>query len=277
MPMPMPIPDHVAPSRARSGASAAVARILCLLMTGACATPTLQRNGPDGGADATAAPESQAVEAVIRGYLDAYAAQDPERVRRLVTEDFVVIENGYPLSLDRAIEGMDPRRPLPMRYRLENLRIEMDGDLAVYRFDLGWFADGEQVDWGLETGHARRIAGEWKLAQNHMTFLPARGHLPVATLRAYEGDYRGLDFQGGEDLIRLYVDDGRLLMTRPDGRPLIGGILRLGMIPDPAGGFFVEVLNGRVEFEGARPGEVSGLTYIPPSGAAPAVSVAAAL
>lgn len=99
-------------------------------------------------------------------------------------------------------------------------------------------------------------------AQNHMTFLPARGDLPVAaTLGAYEGDYRGLDFQGGEDLIRLYLDDGRLFMTRPNGRPLIGGILPLGMLRDPAGGFFVEVLNGRVEFEARPTSEVSGLTY----------------
>jgi ketosteroid isomerase-like protein len=220
-------------------------------------------------AERAADPDRQVVEAVIRGYLDAFAAQDPELIRGLVTDDFVVIENGYPIPLDRATEGMDPGRPLPAQYRLEKLQIEVDGDLAVYRFDLGWFTDGQQVDWGLETGHARRLQGEWKLARNHMTFLPAREDLPVGTLGAYEGDYRGLDFQGGADLIRLYSDDGRLFMTRPSGRPLVGGILRLEMLSDPAGGFFVEVLNGRVEFERDPRGEVSGLTYVPPPGQHP--------
>lgn len=46
-------------------------------------------------AEKAAAPARAAVETAIRDYLDAFAAQDPELVRGLVTEGFVVIENGY--------------------------------------------------------------------------------------------------------------------------------------------------------------------------------------
>lgn len=74
-------------------------------------------------AEKAAAPARAAVETAIRDYLDAFAAQDPELVRGLVTEGFVVIENGYPISLDRATI---PSRPGSSRMRYDSRLLPVD-------------------------------------------------------------------------------------------------------------------------------------------------------
>jgi parallel beta-helix repeat protein len=209
-------------------------------------------------------PEHDSVELAIRGYLDAYAAMDPAILRARTTGDFLLIENGYTANLDRIVEGMDPTGPLPFtHYVLQDLEIEVADDIAVYRLAVDWYRGEYRIDGGIGTGHLRRTGDGWKLARDHMTLLPGRGRV-AAALHEYVGEYRGLDTTGADDLLRLDVDDNRLFMTRPDGRPLFGGIRRLELIPDAEDTFHLEFWGALVEFERGDGGAVATLTYLPP-------------
>jgi proline iminopeptidase len=205
------------------------------------------------------------VELAIRGYLDAYAAMDPALFRAWTTDDFLLIENGYTAGFDRVVEGMDPGGPLPFtHYVLEDLEIEIADDMAVYRLTVDWYRGEFRIDGGIGTGHLRRTGDGWKLARDHMTLLPGRSGV-AAALGEYAGEYRGLDTTGSVDLLRVEIDTGRLFMTRPDGRPLFGGIRRLELIPDAEDTFHLEFWGALVEFERGEGGAVATLVYLPPS------------
>jgi proline iminopeptidase len=209
--------------------------------------------------------DAQAVESAIRGYLDAYAAMDPDFLRAWTTDDFLLIENGYTAGFDRVVEGMDPSGALPFtHYMLQDLEIEAAGEIAVYRLIVDWYRGEARADGGIGTGHLRRVDGLWKLARDHMTLLPGRRSVPTETLREYAGEYRGLDAAGGDDRLHLAVDGDRLVMTRPDGRTLFGGIRRLEVIPEPGTGFHLEFWGGLVEFERGDGGAIETLVYVPP-------------
>jgi proline iminopeptidase len=204
-------------------------------------------------------------ESAIRGYLDAYAAMDPDLLRAWTTDDFLLVENGYTAGFARLVEGMDPTGALPFtHYVLQDLEIEVAGEIAVYRMVVDWFRGEHRVDGGIGTGHLRQTDAGWKLARDHMTLLPARRPVTAEALREYAGEYRGLDATGGDDWLRLEVDGERLFMTRTDGRPLFGGIRRLELIPDIMEGFHLEFWGGLVEFERVDGGTVKTLVYVPP-------------
>jgi proline iminopeptidase len=204
------------------------------------------------------------VELAIRGYLDAYAAMDPALFRAWTTDDFLLIENGYTAGFDRVVEGMDPGGPLPFtHYVLQDLEVETADDIAVYRLAVDWYRGELRIDGGIGTGHLRRTGDGWKLARDHMTLLPGRSRV-AAALGEYAGEYRGLDTTGADDLLRLELDEGRLFMTRPDGRPLFGGIRRLELIPDAEDSFHLEFWGALVEFERGNGGAVATLVYLPP-------------
>jgi proline iminopeptidase len=230
-----------------------------------------EAEAPGSGAVAageTALDESvdvQAVESAIRGYLDAYAAMDPALLRARTTEDFHIIENGYTAGVDRVVEGMDPAGALPFtHYVLQDLEIEVAGAIAVYRLVVDWYRGEARADGGIGTGHLRRSGDGWKLARDHMTLLPGRRPVAAAALREYAGEYRGLDAAGGDDRLHLEVDGDRLFMTRPDGRPLFGGIRRLEVIPESGEGFHLEFWGGLVQFERRDGDEIETLVYVPP-------------
>jgi hypothetical protein len=194
------------------------------------------------------------VESAIRGYLDAYAAMDSDLLRAWTTDDFLLIENGYTAGFDRLVEGMHPAGALPYtHYVLQDLEIEVAGELAVYRLIVDWYRGEARADGGIGTGHLRRAGDGWKLARDHMTLLPGRRSVAAETLREYTGEYRGLDAAGGD----------RLLMTRPDGRPLFGGIRRLELIPELGEGFHLEFWGGLIDFESGDGDEVETLVYVP--------------
>jgi parallel beta-helix repeat protein len=198
--------------------------------------------------------EANAVESAIRGYLDAYAAVDSDLLRAWTTDDFLLIENGYTAGFDRLVEGMHPAGALPYtHYVLQDLEIEVAGELAVYRLIVDWYRGEARADGGIGTGHLRRAGDGWKLARDHMTLLPGRRSVAAETLREYTGEYRGLDAAGGD----------RLLMTRPDGRPLFGGIRKLELIPELWEGFHLEFWGGLIDFERGDGEEVETLVYVP--------------
>jgi proline iminopeptidase len=205
------------------------------------------------------------VESAIRGYFDAYAAMDPALLRAWTTDDFLVIENGYTAGLDRIVEGMNPAGALPFtHYVLRELDIEVAGEIAVYRLVVDWYRGEARADGGIGTGHLRRAGDGWKLARDPMTLLPGRRRVAAETLREYAGEYRGLDAAGGDDRLHLVVDGERLFMTRPDGRPLFGGLRRLELIPESGEGFHLEFWGGLVGFERGDGGEIETLVYVPP-------------
>jgi ketosteroid isomerase-like protein len=212
---------------------------------------------------------ARTVESALRDYLDAYVAQDRDRLRARITDDFVVIENGYPFHFDRFTETWDTGRPLELNYRLHDLGIEVSGQTAHYRFELGWYAGDERVFWGMETGYARLIDGAWRAALHHLTILPVRGALDLSRARDYVGDYRRVLDDGAVDILRLYLDGDRLFMMRPSGEPLYASIGRFELFPDPAGNFILELLNGLIEFERGQAGHVQAFVYTPPLGAHP--------
>jgi proline iminopeptidase len=222
---------------------------------------------PEGGTTAFGPKSIGAtapVELAIRGYLDAYAAMDPALLRAWTTDDFLLIENGYTAGFDRLVEGMDPGGPLPFtHYVLQDLQVEVADDIAVYRLVVDWYRGEYRIDGGIGTGHLRRTADGWRLARDHMTLIPGRSRI-AAALQEYVGEYRGLDTTGAVDLLRLEIDDNRLFMTRPDGRPLFGGIRRLELIPDAEDTFHVEFWGALVEFERGNGGAVATLVYLPP-------------
>jgi proline iminopeptidase len=206
----------------------------------------------------------QAVELAIRGYLDAYAAMNPALLRAWTTDDFLLIENGYTANLDRMVEGMDPAGTLPFtHYILQDLEIEVAHEIAVYRLAVEWYRGEFRMDGGIGTGHLRHTADGWKLARDHMTLLPDRSHV-AAALQEYVGEYRGLDTSGADDVLRLEVDDNRLFMMRPDGRPLFGAMRRLELFPNAEDTFHLEFWGALVEFERGDEGVVATLVYLPP-------------
>ena len=205
------------------------------------------------------------LEEAIRAYLDDFAAQDPEAWREHITHDFLLIENGYPLEPERFTEAWDPATPWGQTYRLHDLRIDVHGRVAVYGFELGWYKGDERVSWGVETGHARLVEGEWRLARNHMTWLPPRGTASRDDLRDYVGEYVGPDFQGGEYRLILFVEDDELYMRRPGGEPVAASVGRVRLIPGPAEDqFFAEFVNGEMRFRRDREGRVTGYLYLFP-------------
>lgn len=133
--------------------------------------------------------------------------------------------------------------------------------VALYRFDLGWYEGDERVSWGVETGHARLVDDQWRLALNHMTWLPPRAEIEPQKLTDYVGEYRGTDWQGREDRLVLTMEDDRLYFRRPGGGPVAMSVGQVEVIPGPAGIFVAEFVNGRIRFERDEAGDVTGFLY----------------
>ena len=203
----------------------------------------------------------KSVEATLRGYLDAYAAQDREVWREYVTDDFLLIENGYPVGIDRFTAAWDPQRPRNQTYELHDLDIEVIGEVALYRFGLGWYEQGERFFWGIESGHARLVGGQWRVVQHHMTWLPPRRQIEPALLLGYVGEYRGVDHQGREDRLVLFREDDLLYMRRPDGRPVAASVGQVKILPSFDDVFFAEFVNGMLRFEHDEDGSVQGFVF----------------
>lgn len=219
-----------------------------------------QERVPPPEAARTAADE---VEAVLRGYLDAYAAQDPVAWRDRVVEDFLLIENGYLLEQDRFTSAWDPDRPTGLTYRLHDLDIEVVGEVAVYHFELGWYEQGQRRFWGVESGHAKLVGERWRIARHHMTWLPPREDIDPRVLEELVGEYRGVDAQGNEDQLVLQLEDGSLYMSRPDDTPVTAGVGRIEVIPSFDDVFFAEIVNGMMRFERDDTGDMVGFVFTP--------------
>jgi len=87
---------------------------------------------------ATDGPQVKQARPALYAYFDAYVAQDRDALRRLTTDDFELIENGYPMDLARFTETMDAKKPATGTYALDDLRIEVVGDIAVFRYRVSW-------------------------------------------------------------------------------------------------------------------------------------------
>ena len=141
---------------------------------------------PRAAADALQAQEARRV---LYAYFNAYVAQDRDSLRRLTTDDFELIENGYPIDFARFTETMDVKKPGTEKFAFDDLEIEVVGDIALFRYRLSWREGDKTTFSGIETGIARRLQGRWLLARFHDTWLARRASITPDQLADYAGTY----------------------------------------------------------------------------------------
>src|SRR5262245_61713464 len=162
---------------------------------------------------ASANGEEEAARRALHLYFDTFVAQDRAGLRQLTTNDFMLIENGYPINFDRLTETWDVNQPWTWKYTFENLAVTIAGDIALFQYDLRW-REGEQTTFsGIETGFARRENGHWRLARFHGTWL-ARRNAPGDVLPDYVGTYGRI--QTG---YHIAIEQSALYAERIDRKP----------------------------------------------------------
>lgn len=170
--------------------------------------------------------ETKQVEQYLRAYFDALVARDLEAARSLTTDDFVLIENGYPMDLERLTETWDPNKPGLADYRFKDLQVEVVDSLAYFRYGLSWLERGGQIASLIETGIARRRGDLWQFAQFHSSWLPIRVAMEAADLAEYTGRYVDATWD-----IRVYAEGDKLFYERSDGGSFVAGVRQAELIP----------------------------------------------
>jgi ketosteroid isomerase-like protein len=124
------------------------------------------------GAQSAPASGVASVENAIRAYYAIWEAREDARYRTLVTEDYILLENGKPMTLDEDVMMM-PEQGSQRTDRFDFRATRIVGDAAYAH----WFLDSTMVDkkgvrterrW-LESGVLRRSGGAWKVALLHST------------------------------------------------------------------------------------------------------------
>ena len=207
------------------------------------------------------AGETEQFEQYLRAYFDALVARDREAARSLTTDDFVLIENGYPMDLERLTETWDPSKPGLADYRFEDLQVEVVDSIAYFRYGLSWLEAGEQIASLIETGIARRRGDLWQFAQFHSTWLPIRIAIGAADLAEYTGRYLDATWD-----IRVYGEDDKLFYERSDGGGFVAGVRRAELIPIGKDVFAVEFQGLPVRFDRSPEGAIVAVRSFGPDG-----------
>lgn len=208
-----------------------------------------------------AAPDSSQVRELSRDlhrYFDALVAQDRDSIRALTTPDFVLLENGYPMGLQRLTETWDRAQPLKTRYELHDLRVGIVDTVALFQYGLGWYAGDRRLIWGMETGIARRSEGGWRFAQFHSSWFPARTAAAPAGLSTYVGRYLGR-FRGHPTTLVVSVVDGQLRVDTASQRAWMAGVRSVRLFPAGRDRFSLEFADTPARFLRNAAGQISGL------------------
>ncbi len=215
---------------------------------------TLAASGCGERRAADEAVQEQEARLALYAYFDALVAQDRESIRQLTTDDFVLIENGYPLDFDRFTETWDVKQPWTWKYSFENLAVEIAGDIALFQYGLNWHEGTEPKFSGIETGVARRENGRWLLARFHGTWLTRRVAIATDRLADYIGTYG--DSQNG---YRIVLDRTALYAERIDRQGWSVGVRRAEVIPTGPDQFALEFAETPIEFERDATGRLVAL------------------
>jgi len=205
--------------------------------------------GQPAGTDTRQA--QQDVRQALHAYFDAYVAQNRESLRQLTTDDFELIENGYPMDFARFTETMDVKDPGTEKYAFDDLRVEVAGDIAQFQYRLTWRAGDKTTFTGIETGFARRLKGSWRLARFHGTWLARRASITPDQLAEYTGTY-------GESTnsYHIVLERSALYAERVDRKAWSADVRRAELIPIGHDEFVLEFDETPIHFERGAAGRV---------------------
>src|SRR5215204_5772368 len=71
---------------------------------------------PGRSARGEQASEVRQVERALHMYFDAFVSKNRDSIRSVTTPDFVLIENGYPVGMERFTETWNAKQSLRQRY-----------------------------------------------------------------------------------------------------------------------------------------------------------------
>jgi hypothetical protein len=200
---------------------------------------------------ATDALQAQEARQALYAYFDAYVAQDRDALRRLTTDDFELIENGYPMDLARFTETMDAKKPATGTYALDDLRIEVVGDIAVFRYRVRWLEGDKTTFSGIETGSARRVKDRWLFSRFQDTWLARRASIKPDQLADYTGTYG--DTPNGYHIV---LEGAALYAERIDRKSWSADVRRVELVPTADDEFVLEFDETRIRFERGAAGRV---------------------
>lgn len=146
---------------------------LLLVAVSACGTGGPDTGGPDAAAPGTTA-EEQAVEETVVAFFDAITAYDYDGLRRVVTDDFELVEDTLVLDLAGFVDFIEPfeDRGATITYELSEFNTEVRGPVAWTRYrNDGLLRTGEEeldLEW-LESAVLLKRDGTWRIDRLHST------------------------------------------------------------------------------------------------------------
>jgi ketosteroid isomerase-like protein len=119
------------------------------------------------------------VKECLRGYFDGMETRDWDLLRSLVTEDYLVLEQGELFDIEGHINWLQEVGPEPVRFSFtltyEDVLVKGTTAWAVYFDHLDVYVGDVVVSqWdGLESAVFQKTGGEWKMAMMTATQIPA--------------------------------------------------------------------------------------------------------
>lgn len=150
--------------------------ILLLILAAACNLGTSPPTGDN-------AAEREAAEQVVRDFFTSLGSRDFDRLRQIVTVDFLLLESGQRWDLDRVVNMMESAPMTELVYDLTGFRTTVSGAVAYATYDNhGRFeieGGTHERDW-LESAVMKKTGGAWRLALLHSTVVggPGSGDSP---------------------------------------------------------------------------------------------------
>lgn len=170
------VPGGFAPWRAVTGRGWLAA--LLLVAVPACGTEGPDTGGLDAGGAGDVAPgtraEERAAEETVVAFFDAITAYDYDGLRRVVTDDFELVEDTLVLDLGGFIAFIEPfeDRGATITYELSGFNTEVRGPVAWTRYrNEGVLRTGEEeldLEW-LESAVLLKVGADWRIDRLHST------------------------------------------------------------------------------------------------------------
>ncbi len=117
--------------------------------------------------------EPLAVRQAVSDYYAAFSGLDQQKYRALVTEDYLLLENGELLDIEGDVAGMPSPEAHPRRkdaFDFRSVKIQGDVAYAVYFLSSDITDDnGARSRRWLESAILRRSGKEWQMALLHST------------------------------------------------------------------------------------------------------------
>jgi len=119
------------------------------------------------------ADEPLAVRQTVSDYYAAFGGLDQQKYRALVTEDYLLLENGELLDIEGDVAGMPSPETHPRRkdvFDFRSVKIQGDVAYAVYFLSSDITDDkGARSRRWLESAILRRSGKDWRMALLHST------------------------------------------------------------------------------------------------------------